>query len=77
MQGHRLAYYEAEAEPLLYPRCQEGSTSGNSTKEWVDTDTALPDGEQAQTFDLTLPAARAGLLLSLSKNNLYSTWKTK
>lgn len=59
------------------PCCLKSPTSENSANEWVDTDTTLPDAEQAQTFDLTLPAARAGLLLSLSKNNLYSTWKTK
>ena len=46
--------------------------------QWtVDTDPTLPGGKQAQTFDLTLPAPRAGLLLCSSKNNLYSTWETK
>lgn len=61
MTGHHLAYREAETETLLY-RCQDGPASGNSSNEWLDTNTTLPGGEQAQTFDLTLPAPRAGLL---------------
>ena len=50
---------------------------GKHLEEVVNINIACLQSRGAKTFDLSLPAPGSGLLLSLQRNNLNSTWRTK